>query len=110
MSPFTGSREFHKGIDIANRQGTPIVATADGVVSFKGNKGLLGNVIMLDHGHGMMTRYGHTHEILVEIGDTVKRGDKIAVVGSTGRSTGPHLHYEVMLNGIRVNPEKYILN
>jgi murein DD-endopeptidase MepM/ murein hydrolase activator NlpD len=110
ISPFTGLREFHKGLDIASRQGTPIVATADGIVSFTGNKGLLGKAIVLDHGYGMMTRYGHAHKILVKTGDTVRRGDKIAVIGSTGRSTGPHLHYEVLLNGIRVNPEKYILN
>ncbi len=110
ISPFTGLREFHKGLDIANRQGTTIVATADGIVSFTGNKGLLGKAIVLDHGHGMMTRYGHAHKILVKTGDKVKRGDKIALVGSTGRTTGPHLHYEVLLNGIRVNPDKYILN
>jgi len=109
-SPFTGLREFHKGLDIANRQGTPIIATADGIVSYVGYKGLLGKTMVIDHGHGMMTRYGHAHEILVETGDVVKRGDKIATIGSTGRSTGPHLHYEVLLNGIRVNPDKYILN
>lgn len=109
-SPFTGLREFHKGLDIANRQGTPVIATADGIVSYTGYKGLLGKTLVIDHGHGMMTRYGHAHEILVETGDVVKRGDKIATIGSTGRSTGPHLHYEVLLNGIRVNPDKYILN
>ena len=109
-SPFTGLREFHKGLDIANRQGTPIVATADGIVSFAGKKGLLGKIITIDHGHGMITRYGHAYKILKKTGDPVKRGEKIALIGSTGRSTGPHLHYEVLLNGIRVNPEKYILN
>jgi len=109
-SPFTGLREFHKGLDIANRQGTSVIATADGIVSYTGYKGLLGKTLVIDHGHGMMTRYGHAHEILVETGDVVKRGDKIATIGSTGRSTGPHLHYEVLLNGIRVNPDKYILN
>jgi murein DD-endopeptidase MepM/ murein hydrolase activator NlpD len=110
ISPFTGLREFHKGLDIANRQGSPIIATADGIVSYVGYKGLLGKTLVIDHGHGMMTRFGHAHEILVEAGDVVKRGDKIATIGSTGRSTGSHLHYEVLLNGIRVNPEKYILN
>lgn len=109
-SPFTGLREFHKGLDIATRQGTPIVATADGIVSFVGNKGLLGKIITIDHGHGMITRYGHTYKILKKTGEPVKRGEKIALIGSTGRSTGPHLHYEVLLNGIRVNPEKYIIN
>ncbi|UCH23059.1 MAG: M23 family metallopeptidase [Deltaproteobacteria bacterium] len=109
-SPFTGRREFHKGYDIANRHGTPIIATADGVITFTGSKGFLGNVIVIDHGHGMITRYGHCHKLLVKRGDAVKRGDTIALMGNTGRSTGPHLHYEVHLNGLPVNPEKYILN
>jgi murein DD-endopeptidase MepM/ murein hydrolase activator NlpD len=109
-SPFTGRREFHKGYDIANREGTPISCTADGVVTFQGPKGLLGNIIIIDHGHGMVTRYGHLSKILVKRGQAVKRGDKLALMGNTGRSTGPHLHYEVHLNGIPVNPEKYMLN
>ena len=110
ISPFTGRREFHKGFDIANRKGTPIVATADGVISFAGSKGLLGNAIYIDHGHGMVTRYGHLDKIAVKRGKPVKRGDKIATMGNTGRSTGPHVHYEIHMNGIPVNPEKYILN
>lgn len=109
-SPFTGRREFHKGYDIANRKGTPIIATADGVVSYVGPKGLLGNMVMIDHGHGMVTRFGHLYKIVVKRGQTVKRGDTIALMGNSGRSTGPHVHYEVHLNGIPVNPEKYILN
>jgi len=109
-SPFTGRREFHKGYDIANRKGTPIIATADGVVSYTGPKGLLGNMVMIDHGHGMVTRFGHLYKIVVKRGQTIKRGDTIALMGNTGRSTGPHVHYEVHLNGIPVNPEKYILN
>ena len=110
ISPFTGRREFHKGFDIANRKGTPIIATANGTVTFTGKKGSYGNIVVIDHGHGMVTRYGHTDKILVKRGDKVKRGDSIALVGNTGRSTGPHVHYEVHLNGIPVNPEKYILN
>jgi murein DD-endopeptidase MepM/ murein hydrolase activator NlpD len=110
ISPFTGRREFHKGFDIANRKGSPIVATADGVVSYAGSKGLFGNFISIDHGHGMVTRYGHLDKILVKRGTAIKRGDTIALMGNSGRSTGPHLHYEVHLNGIPVNPEKYILN
>ncbi len=109
-SPFTGKREFHKAYDIASRKGTPILATADGVVTFSGKKGLLGNTIIIDHGHGMVTRYGHNHKLLKKRGDKVKRWETIALMGSTGRSTGPHVHYEVHLNGIPVNPEKYILN
>ncbi len=109
-SPFTDRREFHKGYDIANRLGTPISATADGVVSFTGPKGTLGNMVIVDHGHGMVTRFGHCHKILVKRGDAVKRGDTIALMGNTGRSTGPHVHYEVHFNGLPVNPEKYILD
>ena len=110
ISPFTGRREFHKGFDIANRKGTPIIATANGTVTFASKKGAYGNTVVIDHGHGMVTRYAHTQKILVKRNDKVKRGDTIALVGSTGRSTGPHVHYEVHLNGIPVNPEKYILN
>lgn len=109
-SPFTGRREFHKGYDIANRKGTPIIATADGVVTYAGPKGLLGNMVMIDHGHGMVTRFGHLYKTVIKRGQTIKRGDTIALMGNTGRSTGPHVHYEVHLNGIPVNPEKYILN
>lgn len=109
-SPFTGFREFHKGLDISSRRGTPIYATADGVATFVGKKGLLGKVIIIDHGHGMLTRYGHCSKYTVKVGQKVKRGDVIGKVGNTGRSTGPHVHYEVHLNGIPVNPEYYILN
>jgi murein DD-endopeptidase MepM/ murein hydrolase activator NlpD len=109
-SPFTDRRELHKGLDIASRKGTHIVATADGVVTFAGKKGLLGMTIVIDHGYGMKTRYGHNHKLLKKRGDKVKRWEPIALMGSTGRSTGPHTHYEVHLNGIPVNPEKYILN
>ena len=109
-SPFTQRREFHKGYDIASRHGTPILATADGVVTFAGKKGLLGKTIVIDHGHGMVTRYGHCAKLLKKRGDKVKRWETIALMGNTGRSTGPHVHYEVHLNGIPVNPVKYILN
>jgi murein DD-endopeptidase MepM/ murein hydrolase activator NlpD len=110
QSPFTGKREFHKGLDIANRIGTPIVATADGIVSHSGKKGMLGNVVVIDHGYGLVTRYGHIDALEVKVGMTVKRGQVIAHMGNSGRSTGPHLHYEVRLNGVPVNPTKYILN
>jgi len=109
-SPFTGLREFHKGLDIATRMGTPVIATADGNVSFTGTKGLLGKIVVIDHGHGVVTRYGHLKKILKKNGASVKRGDIIAHVGISGRSTGPHVHYEVYVNGIPVNPAKYILN
>ena len=110
QSPFTGQREFHHGYDISCREGTPVMATADGVVIFIGNKGLLGKTIIVDHGHGMITRYGHCQKFLKKRGEKVKRWEPIALVGNTGRSTGPHVHYEVRLNGIPVNPFKYILN
>jgi murein DD-endopeptidase MepM/ murein hydrolase activator NlpD len=109
-SPFTGQREFHQGFDISSRKGTPILATAEGVVTFVGNKGLLGKTVIIDHGHGMVTRYGHVQKFLKKRGEKVKRWEPIALVGNTGRSTGPHVHYEVRLNGIPVNPYKYILN
>jgi murein DD-endopeptidase MepM/ murein hydrolase activator NlpD len=109
-SPFTGRRELHKGLDISNRKGTPIMATADGVVCFADKKGLYGLTMVIDHGHGLKTRYAHLNKLLKKKGENVKRGDVIAQMGSTGRSTGPHLHYEVRLNGVPVNPAKYILN
>lgn len=109
-SPFTGRKEFHQGLDIATRIGTPVVAPADGTITFAGLKGALGRTIIIDHGYGMVTRYGHLKKCLVKPGTHVKRGDKIGLVGNTGRSTAPHLHYEVHLNGIPVNPSKYILN
>ena len=91
-SPFTGLREFHKGLDIATRMATPVIATADGIVSYTGPKGLLGRVVTIDHGHGIITRYGHLGKILKKRGAAVKRGDIIARVGVTGRTTGPHVH------------------
>ena len=109
-SPFTGLPEFHKGLDIATRMATPVIATADGIISFTGTKGLLGRVAVIDHGHGIVTRYGHLNKIFKKRGEAVKRGDIIARVGISGRTTGPHVHYEVLLNGIPVNPIKYILN
>jgi murein DD-endopeptidase MepM/ murein hydrolase activator NlpD len=109
-SPFTGRKELHTGLDIANRAGTPIVASADGVVRFVGQKGLLGKLVVIDHGHGLVSRYGHLGEGLVKKGERVKRGDVIAKMGNTGRSTGPHLHYEIRLNGVAVNPSNYIFD
>ncbi len=109
-SPFTGKREFHSGLDIANRTGTKIYATAAGRVSYTGKKMLLGEVVIIDHGHGVVTRYGHMKKSLVKRGAKVKRGDVIGLMGNSGRSTGPHVHYEVKVNGLSVNPKKYILN
>ena len=109
-SPFTGRREFHRGLDIATHAGSPIIAPADGIVTYAGNKGLMGKMVAIEHGFGMVTRYGHTQKLLKKKGDRVKRGEAIALVGNTGRSTGPHLHYEIRLNGVAVNPMNYFFN
>jgi murein DD-endopeptidase MepM/ murein hydrolase activator NlpD len=110
ISPFTSTKEFHKGLDISSRVGTEIVSPADGIISAIDKTDGLGNSITINHGYGYQTVYGHLSQVLVGKGQAVKRNDKIALMGNTGRSTGPHLHYEVHLNDIPVNPEKYILN
>ena len=110
ISPFTGKKEFHKAIDIATRKGAPIVAVANGVVSQVGRDGGLGRVVTIKHGYGFMTRYAHLQKALVKKGQPIKRGETIALVGNSGRSTGSHVHYEITLNGVPVNPLRYILN
>ena len=104
---FNGT-EFHQGIDIAADMGAPIVATADGVVTAAGWNGGYGNMVDVDHGGGIVTRYGHASALAVTVGQQVRRGEVIAYVGSTGRSTGPHVHYEVRVNGAPVNPAGYL--
>ncbi len=108
-SPFTGLREMHEGLDVATQMNSPILAPANGVVIRVGYHGGYGKMVEVDHGYGVVTRYGHCSKSLVEVGQRVKRGEKVALVGNTGRSTGPHLHYEVLLNGVPVNPYRYIL-
>lgn len=104
-----GGSDFHPGIDIANDYGTPITATADGIVVVAGwNSGGYGNMVDIDHGNGITTRYGHAQEVVVSPGQTVTRGQIIAFMGSTGFSTGPHVHYEVHINGEAVNPAGYL--
>jgi len=110
ISPFTGRRHTHSGIDVAAREGTPIVAPARARVAFVGSKGPLGKTIVLDHGHGVRTVYGHTSKIHVSTGDLVERGGRIADIGTTGRSTGPHLHYTVQVNGRSRDPLDYIFD
>ena len=106
-----GGSDFHPGIDIANDMGTPIRATADGTVSVAGwNSGGYGNMVDIDHGNGVMTRYGHASYVVVTAGQHVKRGQIIAYMGSTGFSTGPHVHYEVRINGQAVDPSGYLFN
>ena len=106
-----GGSDFHPGIDIANDMGTPIRATADGVVSVAGwNSGGYGNMVDIDHGNGIMTRYGHASYVVVSAGQQVKRGQIVAYMGSTGFSTGPHVHYKVRINGRAVDPSSYLFN
>ncbi len=109
LDPYTADRVMHGGIDIAAPHGKEVYAPSDGTVVFAGLEGGYGNVLVIDHGYGIKTRYGHLAKMLVKAGDKVKRGALIAAVGNTGRSTGPHLHYEVRVNGIPQNPRKFIL-
>jgi len=106
--PFDGQRRMHEGLDIATRTGTPVVATAAGIVREVGTEPGYGKLVVIDHGYGFSTAYGHNSRILVKVGQRLKRGDLIATAGNTGRSTGPHVHYEVRLNGMPVNPQKYL--
>ncbi len=108
--PFTGYKRLHRGMDISNHTGTPIIATADGRIKTIMTDRGMGKMVVVDHGYGFITRYGHLSKILVKRGERVKRGDIIAQMGSTGYSTGPHLHYEVWRNGKVFNPQDYILN
>ncbi|WP_455233821.1 peptidoglycan DD-metalloendopeptidase family protein, partial [Thiogranum longum] len=102
--PFHGRREMHKGVDFAGKLGSDVVATAAGVVTWAGKRYGYGQLVEINHGNGYSTRYGHCQEILVQAGDKVEAGQKIALMGSSGRSTGPHVHYEVLKNGQQVNP------
>ncbi|TVQ79895.1 MAG: M23 family metallopeptidase [Bradymonadales bacterium] len=110
IDPFSGRRSLHRGMDVAARKGSPIVSPAEGVVSFSGPYGGFGNTVIVFHGYGISTLYAHAQDLLVRAGQRVSRGDVLATVGNTGRSTGAHLHYEVRVNGIQVDPRKYILD
>ena len=110
LDPFTRKIARHDGIDISTRLGTTVIAPADGVVTFAGNKPGYGLMLTLDHGYGITTAYGHNSRFFVAQGTRVRRGMPISSVGNTGRSTGPHLHYEVRINGIPVDPRKFILD
>lgn len=109
LSPFSHQRKMHEGLDIAAPIGALIRAPAEGLVVQAGNESGYGRLLVIDHGYGITTRYGHCSELLVIPGQRVRRGEPIATVGATGTATGPHLHYEVRLYGIPVNPNKYIL-
>jgi murein DD-endopeptidase MepM/ murein hydrolase activator NlpD len=106
--PITGRYEMHKGIDFAGKRGGEVIAVAKGVVTFSGRRYGFGNVIDIAHGNGYTTRYAHNSRLLVSVGDTVEKGFLIAEIGSTGRSTGPHVHFEVLKNGRQIDPVKYI--
>ena len=108
--PFTGEKDFHPGLDISADKGDPVYATADGTVVNASAAGNYGNLVVLDHGYGLETRYGHLSAFKIKLGQAVKRGDLLGLVGSTGRATSSHLHYEVRVNNNPVNPLAYILN
>lgn len=106
--PFTGRKAWHSGLDFAGAKGSDVMAVASGVVTWAGSRYGYGNLVEINHGNGYVTRYGHNAKVLVEVGDTVKRGQVIGKMGSTGRSTGPHVHFEVIKNGHVTNPIPYI--
>ncbi|MCH2534460.1 MAG: M23 family metallopeptidase [Bdellovibrionales bacterium] len=109
LDPFTGKTTMHNGIDFAAPPGTPVYAPADGIISYVGYEHGYGKLVSIDHGYGVVTRYGHNSQIYVELGQKITRRDIISAIGSTGRSSGPHVHYEVRVNGIPVDPMNYIL-
>ena len=108
IHPMTGEIEFHTGLDVSSEPGNPVHATADGIVSFSGWSGGNGYLVVLEHGHGFSTFYAHNRKNIVKVGQKVKRGDVISYVGTTGSSTGPHVHYEIWKDGKHVNPKQYI--
>jgi murein DD-endopeptidase MepM/ murein hydrolase activator NlpD len=107
-NPFTGKLQFHKGMDFAAKTGTSVLAVAGGVITWSGKRFGYGNLVEINHGNGYVTRYGHNKENLVNVGDTVKKGTSVSLMGSTGRSTGPHVHFEVLKNGRQINPERFV--
>jgi murein DD-endopeptidase MepM/ murein hydrolase activator NlpD len=108
IDPFNGEGAFHSGVDISSYVGSPVMAPADGLVTFADFMGGYGRAVIVDHGHGISTRYGHLSSFAVTAGQHIQRGDTIGYVGLSGRSTGPHLHYEVRINDVPVNPYKYL--
>ena len=108
VDPFTGSKSFHEGIDFPANVGTAIVAAASGKIVYAGYHAEYGKIIEIDHGNGLLSRYAHASQIFVNEGDLVVRGQRLGSVGSTGRSTGPHLHFEVRLNGVPQNPARFL--
>ncbi|MBL7665689.1 MAG: peptidoglycan DD-metalloendopeptidase family protein [Bacteriovoracaceae bacterium] len=109
INPVSGRLRMHEGLDVGATPGTPIYAPADGLITFSGRKAGFGNFVQIDHGYGIETIYAHNQSLHIKLGDSVKRGRLIARVGNTGNSTGPHLHYEVRVNGVAVDPLYYVL-
>ncbi|MBF0362511.1 MAG: M23 family metallopeptidase [Oligoflexia bacterium] len=110
QSPYSGRPKIHEGLDVGAPTGTTIIAPADGIITYSGHKPGLGKFIQVDHGYGLETIYAHANALLVNYGQKIKRGDIIAQVGNTGNSTGPHLHYEVRVNGVAVDPLYFVLD
>jgi murein DD-endopeptidase MepM/ murein hydrolase activator NlpD len=108
MDPFNGEDAFHKGVDFASDAGADVLAVASGIVTWAGPREGYGNLVELNHGNGYVTRYAHAARTLVTVGDEVERGQAVAVVGSTGRSTGPHLHFEVLKDGRQIDPMAFV--
>ena len=108
VDPFTGLRAFHAGVDFAARQGTNVMSVAAGIVADVGERFGYGLLVEINHGNGYVTRYGHNDTALVAVGDRIRKGQAVALVGDSGRSTGPHVHFEVLLNGRTVNPHEYV--
>ena len=106
--PFTGKLAMHKGMDFAGKEGSEIIAVAGGIVTWAGDRYGYGKLVEINHGNGYTTRYGHNAKLLVELGDSVEKGQAISQMGSTGRSTGPHVHFEVLKNDRQINPAKYV--
>jgi murein DD-endopeptidase MepM/ murein hydrolase activator NlpD len=106
--PFSGHEAYHKGVDFAGSAGSNVMAVAAGVVTWAGQRTGYGNLVEINHGDGYVTRYAHNEKTLVSVGETVKRGESVALMGSTGRSTGPHVHFEVLRNGRQVDPLSFI--
>ena len=108
IDPFNGKKAFHSGIDFAAKEGSKVIAVGDGLVTYSGKRNGYGQIVEIDHGNGYITRYAHNKKRLVKAGDIIKKGEPVALVGSTGRSTGPHVHFEVLRDGQKVNPYKYV--
>ena len=106
--PFNGGARMHKGLDYAGPRGTDVYSVGGGIVSFVGSKGGYGNVVEVDHGNGLLSRYAHLDQTLVDVGKVIQKSDRVALLGNTGRSTGPHLHLEILQNGVAIDPQTYL--